>query len=82
MMDRDSVNTEMNIAVGVDIYIQTKMYSYTSGTDMWNKEIKADLRIRGRLFYLGFIFMVRKILSNEMNSSNDLKKGRRPYRYL
>ena len=26
--------------------------------------------------------MVRKILSNEINSSNDLKKGRRPYRYL
>ena len=49
---------------------------------MWYKEIKADLRIRRRLFYIGSIFMVRKILSNEINSSNDLKKGRRPYRYL
>ena len=58
------------------------MQSYTSGMDMWYKEIKADLRIRRRLFYIGSIFMVRKILSNEINSSNDLKKGRRPYRYL
>lgn len=50
--------------------------------DKYCKEIKTELRIGGRLFYIAFISVVRKILSNEMNSSNDLKKGRRPYRYL
>lgn len=49
---------------------------------MWYKEIKADLEDKRKAILYWFYIHGQKILSNEMNSSNDLKKGRRPYRYL